>query len=162
MTSPKRTAAERHDTWDADWEGRLSRHVRSAGFASVWDYVRQQPGLPYAELGERLAVSGNFGVAPIQIERLQVRETPEAELQTSMRDSLVRHLRSSFRTRGWGRGAYWESIAMGALGSWSAMWTPRADLGMLKLRLFELEPPEGWLPADERDSFLLALVPEPK
>src|SRR5688572_13381959 len=114
MTSPKRTAAERHDTWDPDWEERLSGHVRSAGSANVWDYVRKQPGLLYAELAERLAESGDFGVAPIQIERLQVRDTPEAELQALLRDSLARQLRSAFRGRGWGRGAYWESIAMGA------------------------------------------------
>lgn len=159
MTSLKRTAADRHDTWDADWEERLSKHVRSAGFASVWDYVRQQPAQTYRELAERLADSGGFGVAPIQIERLQVRETPAAELQQSIRDSLLRHLRSAFR-QGWGRGAYWESLAIGALGSWSAMWSPRIDLGPLRTRLFELEPPEGWQPADERDPVLLSLVPD--
>lgn len=159
MTSPKRTAADRHDTWDANWEERLSKHVRSAGFANVWDYVRHQPGQTYRELAERLADSGGFGVAPIQIERLQVRETPAAELQQSIRDSLLRHLRSSSKP-GWGRGAYWESAAIGALGSWSAMWSPRVDLGALRTRLFELEPPEGWLPADDRDAFLQALVPD--
>jgi hypothetical protein len=154
------SAAERHDTWDAGWEARLSAHVRAAGFANVWDYVRQRPRVTYRELSELLAESGGFGVAPVQIERLQVTETPEPELQRSIRDSLARHVRAAFHAQGWGRGAYWESLAIGALGSWSAMWSARVDLGPLRTRLFELEPPEGWLPEDERDSFLLALVPE--
>jgi len=157
MRSRKPSAADRHDTWDAEWEDRLARHVRSSGFASVWDYVRRRPGQTYAELAEALAASGDFGVAPIQVERLQVRETPAAELQDSIRDSLVRHLRGAFKSRGWRQGPYWESTAMGALGSWSAMWSERMDLGPLKRRLFELAPPEGWLPADDRDPVLLVL-----
>lgn len=160
MRSPKLTAADRHDTWDAEWEDRLSKHARSCGFANVWGYVRSRPGQTYGELAEALAASGGFGVAPIQIERLQVRETPAAELPHSIRDSLVRHLRCSFKPLGWRQGPYWESTAMGALGSWSAMWSSRVDVGPLKHRLFELSPPEGWLPADDRDPFLLALVPE--
>jgi hypothetical protein len=159
MTKPT-SAADRHDTWDANWEERLSAHVRTAGAAGMWDYVRQRPKQTYRELSELLAESGRFGVAPVQIERLQVRDTPEPDLKQSIRDSLVRHIRHTFRSEGWGRGAYWESLAIGALGSWSAMWLPRADLGALRTRLFELEPPEGWLPEDERDSFLLKLVPD--
>src|SRR6185436_5937859 len=156
----RQSAAERHDTWDAGWEERLAGHTRSTGPGGMWDYVRQHPKLTYRELSELLAESGGFGVAPVQIERLQVRETPDAELQHSIRDSLLRHLRYAFRAQGWGRGAYWESLAIGALGSWSAMWSPRVDLGALRTRLFELEPPEGWLPEDERDPFLLKLVPD--
>jgi hypothetical protein len=156
----RQSAAERHDTWDAGWEERLAGHTRSTGPGGMWDYVRQHPKLTYRELSELLAESGGFGVAPVQIERLQVRETPDAELQRSIRDSLLRHLRYAFRAQGWGRGAYWESLAIGALGSWSAMWSPRVDLGALRTRLFELEPPEGWLPEDERDPFLLKLVPD--
>jgi hypothetical protein len=159
MTSRKRTAADRHDTWDAEWEDRLARHVRCSGFASVWDYVRRRPGQSYAELAEALAASGDFGVAPIQVERLQVRDTPAAELRDSIRDSLVRHLRGAFKSVGWRQGPYWESTAMGALGSWSAMWSERVDLGVQKRRLFELGVPEGWLPADDRDPVLLELLP---
>lgn len=156
----KLTAADRHDTWDAEWESRLSEHIRSSGFADVWDYLRRQPGRSYGELAERLAASGGFGVAPIQIERLQVRDTPAAELPHSIRDSLVRHLRNAFKSLGWRQGPYWESTAIGALVSWSAMWSPRLDVGPLKHRLFELGPPEGWLPADAGDPVLLAAVPD--
>ena len=160
MKSAKQTAADRHDTWDAEWELRLSKHVRSSGFANVWDYVRHLPGQTYGQLAEEVARGGDFGVAPIQIERLQVRDTPAAELQHSIRDSLVRHLRGSFKSLGWRQGPYWESTAIGALVSWSAMWSPRVDVGPLKHRLFELGLPDGWVPADDRDPFLLALVPE--
>lgn len=156
----KLTPADRHDTWDAEWQTRLSAYVRASGFTGVWDYVRQRPAQSYGELAESLAAGGGFGVAPIQIERLQVRDTPVAELQHSVRDSLVRHLRGAFRSLGWRQGPYWESTAIGALVSWSAMWSPRVDVGPLKHRLFELAPPEGWLPADAGDPFLLAVVPE--
>jgi hypothetical protein len=156
----KLSAADRHDTWEPGWEERLVAHARATGCAGVWDYVRQRPKLTYRELSELLAESGGFGVAPVQIERLQVRETPDAELQQSIRDSLLRHLRGVFRAHGWGHGAYWESLAIGALGSWSAMWSGRVDLGALRTRLFEFEPPAGWLPEDERDPLLLKLVPD--
>lgn len=126
----------------------------------MWEYVRHLPGKTYGQLADGLAAGGGFGVAPIQIERLQVRDTPAAELKSSIRDSLSRHLCFAFQTRGWGQGPYWESTAIGALVSWSAMWSSRLDVAPLKHRLFELGPPEGWLPADERDRFLLALVPE--
>lgn len=160
MRSAKLSSADRHDTWDPGWEDRLARHLRSAGFPDAWRYVASSPGRTYPELAEALAASGGFGVAPIQVERLQVRDTPEADLQRSLRDSLARQLQGAFRTRGWRRGPYWESRALGALGSWSAMWSSRVDVAPLKHRLFELAPPEDWLPADEQDPYLLSLVPD--
>jgi hypothetical protein len=160
MLSKKLTAADRYDTWDGDWEGRLSAHIRSSGLANAWAYVRRLPGEPYADLAERLCASGGFGVAPVQIERLQARDTPDAELMESIRDSLSRHLHYAFKIYGWGQGAYWESRAIGALASWTAMWSARIDLGPHRHRLFELKAPEGWMPVDERDPYLLALVPD--
>ena len=156
----KKSAADRHDTWDAGWEERLLAHVQRSGSSGVWAYVRAHPQRTYRELSEELAESGGFGVAPVQIERLQVRDTPDAELLHSIRDSLARHIRGAFRAGGWGHGPYWESLAIGALGSWSAMWLPRRDLGSLRTRLFELEPPQGWSPDGERDAYLLKLVPD--
>lgn len=158
--SAKPTAADRHDTWDAGWEERLTSHVLATGLAGVWDYVRQRPGQPYAELAEALSASGDFGVAPVQIERLQVRDTPDDELRRSLRDSLQRHLRHAFQPLGWRQGPYWESRAIGALASWAAMWLPRIDVTALKHRLFEAGPPEGWSPAEAGDPFLLAVVPD--
>lgn len=160
MRSAKLGSADRHDTWDPGWEDRLGSHLRSAGFPDAWHFVSSQPGRPYDELAERLAASAGFGVAPIQIERLQMRDTPEPELQRSLRDSLARHIGGAFRALGWGQGPYWESRALGALGSWSAMWTARVDVSPLKHRLFELQPPAGWLPADEQDPYLLRLLPD--
>ncbi len=158
--SSKPTAAERHDTWDAGWEERLSSHVRAAGFTNVWEYVRHRPGEGYSDLAEGLAHSGGFGVAPIQIERLQVRDTPEKELRSSLRDSLQRHLRGAFQDLGWRQGPYWESRAIGALGAWAAMWSPRVDVSAMKQRIFEAGPPEGWSPTDDRDRFLREAVPD--
>lgn len=160
MKPGKLTVADRYDTWDPDWEERLRRHLQSSGFEDAWVYIQRHPSRPYLELAEALATSGGFGVAPIQVERLQVHDTPQADLQRSLRDSLVRHLRGAFHTLAWRQGPYWESRALGALGSWSAMWTAHADLGPSKHRLFELGPPEGWVPADERDSYVLALLPD--
>ncbi len=160
MQSKKLTAADSYDTWDPGWEERLSAHVGSLGFGGVWAYVRQHPGRSYLELAEALAESGGFGVAPIQVERLQVRDTPAADLGASVRDSLLRHLRTAFRALAWHQGPYWESRAIGALASWTTMWSARVDLGRLKPRLFDADPPPGWLPADARDPFLLAVVPE--
>ena len=161
MESKTRAAADAYDTWDAGWDDRLSAHVRAAGCTSVWDYVRQRPCTSYGELAEQLAAAGGFGVAPVQVERLQVRDTPDAELARSVRDSLVRHLHSAFRVSPWGDGAYWESRALGALGAWSGMWSARTDLSALKHRLFDAHPPSGWLPRDEGDPFLVTLVPDP-
>jgi hypothetical protein len=156
----KPTAADRYDTWDAGWESRLTSHLQASGRKNMWDYVRQVPAETYGELSERLSESGGFGVAPVQIERLQARDTPERELAASIRDSLARHLRHAFVGHRWGDGPYWESRAIGALASWTAMWTERIDLGSLRHRLFELGAPEGWMPESERDPFLLALVPD--
>jgi hypothetical protein len=160
MYSKILTAADRCDTWDADWETRLSEYVRSVGGLSLWEYVRIRPTDTYHELAEHLAAEGGFGIAPVQIERLQVRDTPEDEIKASIRDSLVRHLRHAFLAQTWGEGPYWESRAIGALASWTAMWSARVDLGALRHRLFELGAPLGWLPEDERDGFLLRLVPD--
>lgn len=160
MRSKKRTVADRYDTWEPGWEERLLGHVRSLGFAHVWDYVRQHPGQTYAELAGRLFESGGFGVAPVQIERLQARDTPDAELASSLRDSLARQLREALRAFGWRQGPYWESSGLEALSAWAAMWSPRRDLIPLKQRLFDADAPEGWLPADERDPFLLLVVPD--
>jgi hypothetical protein len=160
MLSKKLTAADRCDTWDAGWETRLAGHVREVGFTSVWEYIRRFPGEPYVDLAERLAGSGGFGVAPIQVERLQVHDTPEEDLAASIRDSLARHLHHAFKAYGWRRGPYWESRAIGALASWTGMWSSRINLGVHRHRLFELGAPEDWTPADERDPYLIALVPE--
>jgi hypothetical protein len=160
MRSKKRTAADRYDTWEPDWEERLRRHLRALGFAHAWDYVRQHPGLTYAELAARLFESGGFGVAPVQVERLHVHDTPEAEIQRSLRDSLARQLRESLRAFGWREGPYWESSGIEALSAWAAMWSERRDLAPLKHRLFDAGAPEGWVPGDERDPYLLAVVPD--
>jgi len=160
MKSTRPTAAERYDTWDPEWEARLVGHVRGSGFANVWEYLRSRPGRTYAELAEEIAGDGGFGVAPIQIERLQARQTPDAELRLSVRDSLVRHLRHSFKALAWRDGPYWESTAIGALVSWSAMWSERVDISHLKHRMFEQAPPAGWLPADDRDPYVVAVVPD--
>jgi len=156
-----RVAQERLDTWDEGWEERLARQVRTSGCDNLWQYVRHRPGLPYAALAAELSRAGGFGVVGIQVERLQVRDTPEPELPRSIRDSLVRHLRTAFAAVGWRSGPYWESRALGALSAWSAMWAPRADVAPLKRRMFEIQAPPGWLPEDEDDRFLLALMPEP-
>jgi hypothetical protein len=160
MESKTRAAADGYDTWDAGWEERLSAYLHGAGFEDVWDYVRQRPGLSYGELAEELSADGGFGVAPVQIERLQVRDTPEEDFERSVRDSLARHFHAAFKVATWGEGAYWESRALGALGSWFAMWSSRTDLGPLKHRLFEMHPPAGWRPFDGSDSVLLELLPE--
>jgi hypothetical protein len=160
MITKKLTAADRYDTWDEGWEARLAHHVASLGLKSVWRYLQQLPGEPYDELAERLCASGGFGVAPVQIERLQVRDTPSSELVASVRDSLARHLQHAFKIYPWRQGAYWESRAIGALASWSAMWSCRVDLGPLRHRLFDLAAPEGWLPTTEGDPVLRMLVPD--
>jgi len=160
MLSKKLTAADRYDTWDTDWDARLSSHVQASGLANIWEYVRRLPGESYVDLAERLGAGGGFGVAPVQIERLQVRDTPELELPASIRDSLARHLRYAFKVYGWRQGPYWESRAIGALASWTAMWSARADLGAHRHRLFELDAPENWTPTDDRDPVLLALCPD--
>jgi hypothetical protein len=160
MRSRKRTVADRYDTWEPEWEERLRAHLRALGFAHAWDYVRQHPGLTYAELASRLAESGGFGVAPVQIERLQVRDTPDAEVGPSLRDSLARQLREALRAFGWREGPYWESGGLEALSAWAAMWSPRRDLSPLKRRLFDAGAPAGWMPAGERDPFLLLVVPD--
>ena len=160
MDAKTRAAADAYDTWDAGWEDRLSGYVRQAGFDDVWDYVRQRPGLTYGELAEELAADGGFGVAPVQVERLQVRDTPEAHFERSVRDALARHLHAAFKAAVWGEGSYWESRALGALGSWSAMWSSRTDIAPLKHRLFDMHPPAGWQPFDGSDPVLMALLPD--
>ena len=160
MRSKRQTAADRYDTWEPEWEERLRSHVRSLGFAQVWDYVREHPGQTYGELAGRLFESGGFGVAPVQVERLQVRDTPDAELARSLRDSLSRHLREALRVSGWREGPYWESSGLEALSAWAAMWSARRDLAPLKHRLFDAGAPEGWMPADGRDPYLLAGGPD--
>jgi hypothetical protein len=155
----KLSAADRHDTWDAGWEQRLVGQMRSAGAADAWDYLKRRPAAPYASLADELSAAGGFGVAPVQIERLQVRDTPEAELRDALRDSLVRHLRVAFRTLRWGEGPYWESRVLGALVCWAAMWTARTDVSPLKRRLFDAGPPQGWMPEGPQDPFVRAAVP---
>ena len=155
-----RTPADRLDTWDPDWEMKLTEHVHALGQPDVWAYVRTRPGLTYRQLAEGLAQTGSFGVAPIQVERLQVRDTPAGDEPASLRDSLARHLRHTFGSFRWKQGPYWESRALGALGSWSAMWQGRAELEDAKHRLFQLGTPEKWLPEDGEDAFLLELLPD--
>jgi hypothetical protein len=157
-----RIAHERLDTWDEGWEARLTRYVQGAGCADVWDYVQRRPGVSYTALADELSTAGGFGVVGIQVERLQVRDTPEADQARSIRDSLVRHLHAALAGVGWRNGAYWESRALGALAAWSAMWVLRADVAPLKRRMFEIGAPSGWLPRDADDRFLLSLVPEPR
>jgi hypothetical protein len=160
MRSKRRTAADRYDTWEAGWEERLRSHLRACGFKNAWDYAKAHPARTYGELAERLFESGSFGVAPVQIERLQVNDTPEAELHRSLRDSLARQLRESLRAFGWREGPYWESSGIEALSAWAAMWSSRLDLAPLKHRLFDAGAPEGWMPADDHDPYLLAVVPD--
>ncbi len=40
------------------------------------------------------------------------------------------------------------------------MWSERVDISHLKHRLFEQSPPPGWLPADDRDAYVLAVIPD--
>jgi hypothetical protein len=160
MHPKKVTAAEQFNTWDLDWETRLASYVRSAGYSGMWDYVHRFPGEPYDVLSERLCETGGFGVAPVQVQRLQVRDTPDAEQPRSIRDSLARHLRQTLKDQTWGQGPYWESRAIAALAPWTAMWSSRVDLSPHRRQLFALGAPVGWSPADEGDPYLLALVPD--
>jgi hypothetical protein len=146
--------------WSATWEDRLRGTIRALGFTGGWEYVQGFPGETYEELALRAAACGNHMVAPLQIETLQSADTPPAELPVSVRDSLARHLRQAFTRHGWREGPYWEGKAIGALISWSAMWSARIDLKPLKPMILNGPMPVGWVPADASDSFLRRLVSE--
>jgi hypothetical protein len=99
-------------------------------------------------------------VAPVQVEQLQVADTPASELHASLRDSLVRFLRAAFKRRGWGDGPYWQSHVSVALAAWSTVWAGRADLAGFHQRLLDAAPPIGWVPQDADDTHLLSLLPD--
>jgi hypothetical protein len=157
MPSKRLTPADRLDTWDEGWQARLAAQVAASGAADMWEYIRRRPHRSYGELAEELAARGGFGVAPIQVERLQVRDTPEPDLRRSLRDSLARHLQA---TLPWGQGPYWESRVLAALVSWADPWSARVDVSAFKHRLFEVDPPVGWTPAGGDDPVLRVVVPD--
>ena len=146
--------------WDDDWELHLVSTIRALGFPDSWAFVREFPGETYPELASRLAAFRGRIVAPLQVQHLQATHTPESDLVLSLRDSLGRHLRHAFKRLGWRQGRNWQGKAIGALISWSAMWSPRLDLSAFKARLLGAPLAEGWVPVADGDPVLVDLIPE--
>ena len=146
--------------WDDGWEERLRSSLRAHSSDSVLTYLAERPGLPYGDVAHELAERLALPVAPVQLEQLQVRDTPREHLADAVRDSLARLLRGAFLRVGWRQGPYWQSKIAGVLATWVTMWDERVPLKDLRRAVFELNAPVGWIPRDGRDPLIQALPVE--
>lgn len=124
------------------------------GFGSLGAFFDATPGVSYSELAKLL--SEKEDVAPVQIERLHREVTGDSDeaVRRAALDSVTRFLRGALK-KGWGCGRYWQSNVVGALGSWAAMWGGGPQFQGVKVALFSLNPPTGWIPEPANDPLLV-------
>jgi hypothetical protein len=139
--------------WQGNWKKRLLDRLQGRGFATLTDYLRQKPGVPYLEIADLL---GKEDVAAFHVEWLHFEEAVRHdEFRELAIDSLVREI-SHHLPDGWKEEAKGDFNTASVWGDWivrlenysnnikpiaSAVWT----------ELSNSHPPAGWKPQAAED-----------
>ncbi len=87
-----------HAAWQGNWKKRLLDRLQSQGFATLTDYLRQKPAVPYLEIADIL---GKEDVAALHVEWLHFEEAVKHDkFRDAAIDSLIRQI-SSHLPDGW-------------------------------------------------------------
>lgn len=146
--------------WQGDWRQRLRSKLNSLEFDSLECFLIANPGVGYVKLAESL---GDADIAAMQLYGEQIRRGHErSSLRNVAIDCLVRFLNEYVR-RGWKVGRHFPHRSASAFAAWSTALATHAgsspSIENTTKRVFELlnelQIPEGWLPKDNSDRFIL-------
>jgi len=138
--------------WRGDWQERIAQRLKEQGFESYSAFLEANPGVTYTEMAQLL--SAGEDVVPVQLERLHASSVRPEQREQAVLDSLARFLREALK-KGWGVGHRWHSSVGAALTSWNVTWGGGTEIEKLERALFELKPPDGWIPEPKDDPVLL-------
>ena len=146
--------------WGDRWPDSLKAAVNTLGFSSILDLLRENEGVTYRDLGERLG-----GIPPIQLIALAFQEANERqELKYILIDSLCRNIVEKC-PGGWGTGDNPDSDKRLALAAWMTRVTSTGSLPHLQetasaiaRALLNCDVAEGWLPTSNSDPILETVV----
>jgi hypothetical protein len=139
--------------WQGNWRRRLLDRVRAQGFATLTEYLRRKPSVPYLEVADLL---GKDDVAALHVEWLQFEEAVEhGHFRNVAIDSLVReishHLPNGWKTEPKGdfhTASVWSDWIV-RLENYSSSVRPIASA--VWSELLGSRPPAGWRPQGAED-----------
>jgi hypothetical protein len=144
--------------WQGDWRQRLESKLKSLGFEGLEDFLLAYQGVGYVKLAERLE---DANVAAMQLCREHIRRGSEnSNLRSVAKDSLVRFL-NEYARRGWKVGRHFPHRSASAFAAWSTSLASHSTSSIefdVKRVFDELEAlpiPNGWLPTDSSDRFIV-------
>src|SRR5215469_1203549 len=95
---PYKAGTTMSEAWQGNWKKRILARLQTQGFATVTDYLRQKPALPYLEVADLL---GENDVAAFHVEWLHFEEAVTyGQFREAAIDSLVREI-SYHLPNGW-------------------------------------------------------------
>jgi len=141
--------------WRGDWQQRIAQRLKQRGFESYLAFLEANPGVSYTDMARLLSEGDD--VAPVQLERLHAWSVKPEARDVAILDSLARFLREALK-KGWGVGQRWQGSVAAALASWNVAWGGGPELETLEQALFDLNPPEGWIPEPKDDPLLQKVV----
>ena len=146
--------------WHGDWVERVMQRVRDRGFETATAFADEYPTTSLLALADEL---GKVDVAATQLERVLLHEAEEAGMtERCARGLLVRSLHEEL-PEGWH--SDWDDVSSsgprfrraGAYSEWCGALPDRYERSYRGVwdALVALPIPEGWLPADRDDAFIL-------
>ena len=142
--------------WQGDWYERIIQRVRDRGFETVTAFGDAWPTTSLMSMADEL---GKDDVAAAQLERMLVLEAEETgNIRQCARSLLLRRLHEEL-PEGWH--AQWDDDSLfrraSAFSGWTSGLGERYKPGVYHVwdALIALPIPEGWLPADRDDAFIL-------
>ena len=139
--------------WRGNWKKRILDRLQAQGFATLMDYLRQKPTVPYLEIADLL---GKDDVAAFHVEWLHFEEAvKQGQFREAAIDSLVREI-SHHLPNGWKEEAKGDFNTASVWADWivrlenysnnikpiaSAVWS----------ELLDSHPPAGWKPQAAED-----------
>lgn len=139
--------------WQGNWKQRLLDHLHARGVASLTDFLRQKPAIPYLEIADIL---GQEDVTAFQVEWLHFEEAiKQGKFREAAIDSLVREI-SHHLPNGWKVEAIGDFNTAGVWADWIVRLENYASnirpiASALWRELLASRPPAGWKPEGPDD-----------
>lgn len=148
--------------WAPNWKERCLDRIRSMGFSSATELLRNMEGVPYSEVAP---IVGQC--VPAQLLMLQFEEAlDENSLRWALADSLVREIREGV-PNGWSQGTQKlspESAQLVTLSGWSSSLRTLCGRPEIAVNARNVLPflrahaPDRWIPADTNDPIIVAAI----
>ena len=139
--------------WQGNWKKRLLDRLQTQGFATLTDYLRQNPTISYLEIAD---LFGKEDVAAFHVEWLHFEEAvKQAKFRDAAIDSLIREI-AHHLPNGWKEEVRGDFDTASVWGDWIVRLENYASnvrpiASSVWSDLLESEPPVGWKPQGPED-----------